>query len=841
MAQTLCYTDNDEHLLLQGAQVQGRVVGRMLEMSMTQHFRNTQAKNVEVVYTFPLPWKAVLLGLDVELNGQTYTAQVKAKADARLEYESTLSEGNTGVLVEINKDGSYTLELGNLMAGEGCIVRLRYVQTLQIEQGGLRLVVPTTLAPRYGNPVEDAGYAPHAVPEVDANVEYPFDIRLSVQGELVQAGIASPSHRVSVRRFPSIGVGKAQAIEVCLATKAWLDRDFVLVFAALTHSSLGLSAWDRLDPGLGVVMANFTPRLPVRPSAPGLQLTMKVLVDCSGSMAGDSIRAARAALLRILDGLESGDRFSLTRFGSSVEHRSKTVWKATPTSLAVARRWVQEIEADLGGTEMNNAILSTLALPGADCCDVLLITDGDIHAIDTVIESAEQSKHRFFVVGIGSSVSEGLLRRLAERTGGSSEFVTPGEAVGPAIERLYLRMRSPQVKSARVEWPHGSTPHAVSDLPLSVFEGDDITVFARLHATKAEQLAQPVRLWGYVDGVASEVCIAECSPVFIADDANTLARLAANQRYRQLREMAESAPAILTKQLPALAEKYQLVTQDTSLLMVMQRSDGQRAADMPELRQVRGMLAAGKAGYGSVVASSNSPAVYSVSSANVGSVLPSVWRTNKPKSKASRIEALASGGLDDFEIPASLRAELEGRPKGDGPLRGLRRNGQTRNPYVWRVPAKKPEFWSLETFMNSSTSLDEQTYVGLTPAGLTESLRINDRQLWPSSYQALEKIGLGRRVIDWLEICMAQGLDPESVVTAFLEMMAGRDWTIRQTMASFLRTRAKELQTDSSEVRMLKERMSSVVARTGSTSWPEEVLDFVEAEQRMLGTGAYAD
>ena len=38
--------------------------------------------------------------------------------------------------------------------------------------------------------------------------------------------------------------------------------------------------------------------------------------------------------------------------------------------------------------------------------------------------------------------------------------------------------------------------------------------------------------------------------------------------------------------------------------------------------------------------------------------VPSVWRTNRTQA-AARVDALASGGMDDFEIPAFLRKQAD--------------------------------------------------------------------------------------------------------------------------------------------------------------------------------------
>jgi Ca-activated chloride channel family protein len=80
---------------------------------------------------------------------------------------------------------------------------------------------------------------------------------------------------------------------------------------------------------------------------------------------------------------------------------------------------------------------------------VLLITDGEISAIDSTLDSARQSGHRVFVVGIGSSVAEAHLRRLAQESGGACDFLAPGEAATPAIVRMFTRMRAECLRTAR--------------------------------------------------------------------------------------------------------------------------------------------------------------------------------------------------------------------------------------------------------------------------------------------------------------------------------------------------------------------------------------------------------
>jgi Ca-activated chloride channel homolog len=809
-------TIDGDALILERVSAKGRVVGRMLDMTVEQHFRNPDPFNIEVVYTFPLPWHAVLLGLEVELNGETLTGQVKVKSQARSDYEEALSEGNTGILVSVNADRSYTLELGNLLARECCVVRLHYVQILQPEQGSLRLTLPTTIAPRYGDPIRDGQYEPHAVPEVSATVEYPFHIALAIQGELVQAQIGSPSHPVAIRTIPVAGSREGFFTEVSLGAQAWLDRDFVLVFDQLAHDSQGLTAWDRFDNALGVLMASFTPRLPTRQTLP---VAMKILVDCSGSMNGDSITAARRALLSILDGLNAQDRFTLSRFGDSVEHRGKAMWKGSPAALAAARRWTSALEADMGGTEMGRAIESTLKLPGAERSDVLLITDGEIFAIDEVVESACSSGHRFFVVGIGASAAEGNLRRLATETGGSCEFVAPGELVEPAIVRLYHRMRTPVVTHPRIEWPQGCSVHAVSDLPKSIFDGDDVTVYGRLHAPNSEALLGKVRLLGRVDGVEGEICLAELSATFIADEANTLARLAANHRYWQLRHGSETVPAVLTKQLPALAEKYQLVTDDTSLVLVKERVAGEQALDMPQIRPVKGMLAAGWGGHGSV---QRSDVQFS------RRMDPNVQMSVSFEVTRERIRQIESKAVRKLKHPArsdKLRAFLDSMDADIPPLDTVR-SEEAQDAKLPKKPADKPEFWN-SGLAKESTGTRWSAYAGLTPAGFVEWLRLNPDNVL-ESYAALREAGLPQAVVDWLELVVGAGQTESDVVRAFVQVMNRHGFTLKQSWAATLSKLESASSTSSGP---LHDRIGKAMSTLTATSWPVMVEDFTDVDQ----------
>ena len=442
-------------------------------------------------------------------------------------------------MLERAANGLCTVNLGNLMAGERATICYRYSQLLRFEQGSVRLTVPTVIAPRYGDPGE-AGLAPHQAPATDLLAEYPFTLSLLLQGAIAAGAVASPSHTITT-------TATAEGVEISLARKAHLDRDFVLTVGGLAGQSMATVGRD----GDGyVALASFCAEVPS--TAAELPLRLKLVVDCSGSMHGDSIAAAKRAMHRILECLTPADRFSLTRFGSHFEHDIDHLRSADPAAILMASQLVSRMDADLGGTEMEGALTSVFALScEVVAADVLLITDGEIWNADSLVAAAKRSRQRVFVVGIGSVPADGVLRQIAEATGGACEFVAPNEDTEAGILRMFARLPAPRVERADIVWPQA--PTWVTPLPGGLFGGETVHVCAGFDAPPTgEVLLKLVPV-----GDAKPLTVQAELPIHLTGD-EALARMAAASRI----------PLAVAEEQLALALKYSLLTDRTNLLVV---------------------------------------------------------------------------------------------------------------------------------------------------------------------------------------------------------------------------------------------------------------------------------
>ncbi|MEB3223238.1 MAG: VIT and VWA domain-containing protein, partial [Candidatus Sericytochromatia bacterium] len=557
-------------MTLRAVEAHGVLDGLLFELTLRQRYVNPTPQVAEVTYTFPLAWGAWLLDLHVELGGKRLAGQVLPKRQAAARYEAAIDAGDAPAMLERSAEGLYTLNLGNLKPGEEAVIEVHSAQLLRFEQGQVRLAIPTTIAPRYGDAHAQGGLPAHAGVEPSLTASYPLSLRLDVKGALAGATLACHTHAVSREDGPG---GATFTLR-----DGFLDRDVVFTAEGLSQLATSLVVPD----GAGwVAIASVCPPLPA--PAPSRR-PLKLLIDCSGSMGGDSIASAREALTQVVEELEDGTPFTLSCFGSAVQHLVDRPLVADREARERARGLIAGIDADMGGTEMDRALQATMNLGAtAGGADVLLVTDGEVWGDPRVTELAQRTGHRIFAVGLGSAPNEVRLRQQAEATGGACELVTPNEDVAEAIVRMFRRIRQTPTPLGAIAWP--ATPLWEAPRPAVLFGGETLHLVAGFAAPPTGALTLT-----YGEG--------EClvAPLAAPDGeagtwGATPARLAAALRLPALDELAATA----------LAVEHALVTRHTNMVAVHVRAEGEKTVGLPELIQVAQMHAAGAGGMGSVL------------------------------------------------------------------------------------------------------------------------------------------------------------------------------------------------------------------------------------------------
>jgi Ca-activated chloride channel family protein len=541
----------------------------LAEVTVSQTYRNEEQTNIEAVYTFPLPLDAVLLELDIVIGNRRWKGAVVEKRAAEKRYEDAVESGDAAVMLEELEPGMYTMNVGNLLPGEDATITFRYSLLYRWTGDNLRLLLPTTIASRYG----DSPHLPHQAPESSLFAENRFSLQIEVFGILQSAQFSSPTHSLGLTH-------SAEKTTLFLKQeRSPMDRDFVLnIKAPKAERSFVMTGRD----GSGcAALASFQPFFPgLRRHRP---LTLALVIDCSGSMHGDSIAQARRALEGILDTLDPSDRFTIITFGSTTQ----TLWEApstcTPVNREAAKRLAKDIDANMGGTEIGGALARAYrVLESVGTGEILLVTDGEVSSWQQVVKQAKGSGHRVFTVGVGNAVSESFVRQLAGETRGECELVAPREDMAERIIRHFERIRSPRAKRVNVHWPKGAQEVAPSTI-RAVFEGDTVLSFARFDGTIGQGVVVLEAEMETGEKLHEELPIPSTSLSAQSEEISTVARLAAQARLKE--STAEAA-------LPT-ALKYRLLTQWTNWIAVVERPAGEKAVDIPALRKTAQMPAPG--------------------------------------------------------------------------------------------------------------------------------------------------------------------------------------------------------------------------------------------------------
>jgi len=391
-------------------------------------FRNDGARVEEGVFRFSLPDDAVIGAFSMWMEGREQKGVVQEAKQARATYDAIVRKQKDPGLLEQVGWRDFRVNVFPIPARDTVRVKLVYSHVVRDDLGLETLELPL----------------PH-----DAGAIGDLRLHATWQAQRGLAGLDCPSHadaKLSVvegrgeARFDSDGAPAARRFVVrALPRRGGFD------VALLAHRPEGAKE--------GWFLARVVPRLE---APPRIGRDLIFVVDRSGSMNGEKIEQARAALRAGLASLKPGDRFDVVTFASDVTSLSEATGHAglldvTSPALAAARRVADDLSAT-GGTNIEAALGAALrvAAPAPDRLGaVIFLTDGDPTVGATQPEQllaqwrAGCGSTRLFAFGVGRGVKEFLLTKLATEGRGAARYVEEGDDLEVPLAALYERLQMP--------------------------------------------------------------------------------------------------------------------------------------------------------------------------------------------------------------------------------------------------------------------------------------------------------------------------------------------------------------------------------------------------------------
>ncbi len=463
----------ERKLPLGAVQIQAQVLGSVLEVEMKQSFRNTYDTPLEAVYIFPLPGAAAVYQFELKIAERIVNGQVQERQAARTQYKEALEQGHRAALMEQERDDVYTLQVGNIPAGETVDICLKYVQQLDYRAEGLyECRLPMVIAPRYipgdlsaadsraGQGVEsdtqivgDASRIspPRLMPGFDPEIDFKLELCLHA-GEGISELICS-QHATRTQL-------QSDKIKITLAQQEALNRDFVLRWRTATveqaQHTLYYASGTEADQGVGLIE--------LQAPAPAFLQNQKrevlFLLDRSGSMGTYKMAAAAQACERLLNSLSPTDAFAIQAFDNRLqwlenkENDNQRWFAANNQGKDQGRRFLQGIDSR-GGTELYDSISAGLKIFSSESTSlpvIVLLTDGQVGDESRILKKIQTEMGQALVhtIGIDTAVNDSFLKRLSQLGGGSHLSVSPKEDLSEALETIASEIGFPVLSNIKL-------------------------------------------------------------------------------------------------------------------------------------------------------------------------------------------------------------------------------------------------------------------------------------------------------------------------------------------------------------------------------------------------------
>jgi Ca-activated chloride channel family protein len=517
---------------------------------VTQVFRNTEKRQVEALYTFPVPKGASVANFSMWINGKEMVGEVLEKKRAREIYNSYKQRRRDPGLLEQVDYKTFEMRIFPINAGAQQKVQIVYYQELNIDHDQATYVYPLATVTRR---------------DIDSRTTGKFAINLQVKSAIPITTIESPSHGESfviVNHADTYGQASLETTGGSLAAD-------VVVHYGLARPKTGLDLITSRQSGQdGFFLLTLTAGKELAAQDQGMDYVF--LLDISGSMSNDSkLVMSKNSVEAFVAELSDADRFEVMTFNVSPNTLFGQLRPATGEIKASAREFMRSQQAR-GGTVLTPAMETAYKYGDPDrTLNVVILSDGMTEQKErqTLLQliGSRPRNARVFCIGVGNEVNRPLLEQMAQDSGGLAAFISRGDNFKRQAQAFRRKLMRPVAADLQIQFDGVRVTDVAPRTLPNLYHGSPIRIYGR-YSGKGDA---KVSLKANVQGV--EMNQSAVLPFPASDPQNPeIERMWAWKRVDQLLKQADrtgSRQQVLDE-IIRLGEGYSIVTEYTSFLVL---------------------------------------------------------------------------------------------------------------------------------------------------------------------------------------------------------------------------------------------------------------------------------
>jgi len=524
-----------------------------------QVFVNTENRQVEALYTFPVPKGASVANFSMWIDGKEMIGEVVEKQRAREIYDSYKRKRQDPGLLEQTDYKTFEMRIFPIGPRAEQKVQVTYYQELDYDHNRATYVYPLATVTRSG---------------IDQRTTGKFAFSLDARSAVPIVAMDSPSHGDMVVTAQHTDQYWQTSLET---TGGDLSKDVVITYETarpITGFDLVASKQPKDD---GFFLLTLTAGEELA-SVNDKGADYVFILDISGSMSNDGkLRISRNSLDAFIQQLGQDDRFEVITFNVQSQTLFDKLEAVRDETKDRAVRFLESQEAR-GGTVLHPAVTAAYRYGDPDrTLNLVILSDGMTEQRERreLIELIRQrpANARVFCIGVGNEVNRPLLEQVAQDAGGLASFISHGDDFERQAKAFRRKLMHPVGTNLNIAFDGARVYDVEPETLPNLYHGAPIRVFGRYEGGKEVKITLTGEVRGRAIATTAELDFPRQEP------GNTqIERMWAWHRIDRLLKEGDRTGSRtgVASEVTRLGEAFSIATEYTSFIVLENNGEYKR-------------------------------------------------------------------------------------------------------------------------------------------------------------------------------------------------------------------------------------------------------------------------